>query len=60
MQLSALISQIDMEFEEGIYVIPGCHMEFAERFMIVGELFSGFITSSTKDIFQGTYNPFAL
>jgi len=46
---------IKMEFEEGIYEIPGCYYEFARRYPDVkGHIYSGFIAKSADKIFEST------
>ena len=55
MQSSTLADMVDVEFREGIYSIPGCYYEFAQRFEDVnGKLYSGFIAKSADKIFEST------
>ena len=55
-QSSTMAQSIDWEFSDGIYQIPGCYYEFAERFPVndKGTLFDGFITESADKIFEST------
>lgn len=54
-QSSTMANHIDVEFKNGIYSIPGCYYEFAQRFPDKnGELFSGFIAKSADKIFEST------
>ncbi len=54
-QSSTLADKTKMQFIEGIYSIPACYYEFAERFKSKdGELFNGFIASSADKIFEST------
>lgn len=46
---------IKMDFEEGIFEIPGCYYEFARRYPDAkGHIFSGFIAKSADKIFEST------
>jgi hypothetical protein len=54
-QSSILADIIDVRFVEGIYKIPCCYYEFAERFKDKnGILFNGFIEKSADKIFDST------
>ncbi|MDA3866005.1 MAG: DUF1338 domain-containing protein [Salinivirgaceae bacterium] len=54
-QSSIMADIIPVEFEEGVYNIPACYYEFAERFKNEdGELYSGFIAKSADKIFEST------
>lgn len=56
-QSSTLADIIPVEFAEGIYGIPSCYYEFAQRFPKPdGQLFSGFIAQSADKIFESTHN----
>jgi hypothetical protein len=44
-----------MEFQDGMFEIPGCYYEFARRYTDKeGNLFSGFIAKSADKIFEST------
>lgn len=56
-QSSTMAHTLVKNFSDGIYSVPGCFYEFAERFEDEnGELFYGFIGSSAFKIFEST-NP---
>lgn len=54
-QSSIMANHINVEFAEGVYSIPGCYYEFAQRYPDKnGELYSGFIAKSADKIFEST------
>jgi hypothetical protein len=54
-QSSTLADIIPIEFAEGIFGIPSCYYEFAQRYpMPDGKLFNGFVTRSANKIFEST------
>jgi hypothetical protein len=54
-QSSTLADIIPVEFSEGIFGIPSCYYEFAQRFPKPdGKLFSGFIAQSAYKLFEST------
>ncbi len=54
-QSSIKSEMIKIEFDEGIFEIPGCYYEFARRYPEAnGELYSGFIAKSADKIFEST------
>lgn len=54
-QSSIMANHISVEFIDGVYSIPGCYYEFAQRFPDKdGELYSGFIAKSADKIFEST------
>ncbi len=54
-QSSIMADIIDVEFREGVYKIPACYYEFAERFALPdGNLYNGFIAKSADKIFEST------
>lgn len=54
-QSSTLADIVDHPFREGVYPIPSCYYEFAERFTDnKGEIFNGFIAGSADKIFEST------
>ena len=54
-QSSTIASQIPVEFEDEILLVPGCFYEFAERFKQEdGELYQGFVAASADKIFEST------
>lgn len=54
-QSSTLADKINIEFSDGIYTIPACYYEFAERFKLTNnKLFNGFIANSANKIFEST------
>ena len=54
-QSSIMANHISVEFKDGVYSIPGCYYEFAQRYRDKkGELYSGFIANSANKIFEST------
>jgi len=54
-QSSTLADRVSVKFIEGIYEIPACYYEFAQRYNdINGNLYSGFIAKSADKIFEST------
>lgn len=54
-QSSTLADQVEVEFSDGMYTIPGCYYEFARRYQDAnGKLFSAFIAGSADKIFEST------
>ena len=54
-QSSIMANHINVEFTDGVYSIPGCYYEFAQRYPDKnGELYSGFIAKSANKIFEST------
>ncbi|MCB8998988.1 MAG: DUF1338 domain-containing protein [Bacteroidales bacterium] len=54
-QSSTLADQVKVSFTEGVFEIPACYYEFAERFKDAnGHYYSGFIASSADKIFEST------
>lgn len=54
-QSSIKAEMIDVNFSEGIKMIPGCYYEFAKRYPdSSGKLYSGFIAKSADKIFEST------
>ncbi len=54
-QSSTMAAEIQCEFADGVYSIPGCYYEFAKRYpMPSGELYQGFIAKSADKIFEST------
>ncbi len=54
-QSSIMANHINVEFTDGVYSIPGCYYEFAQRYPDKnGELYSGFIAKSADKIFEST------
>ncbi len=54
-QSSTMADLVKVEFSDGVYEIPSCYYEFAQRFPDVnGELYSGFIAKSADKIFEST------
>ena len=49
-QSSIMSKEIDINFADGLYKIPGCYYEFAYRY----NNFDGFITKSANHIFEST------
>ncbi len=55
MQSSTMADFIKVNFSEGVFEIPCCYYEFAQRFPdSEGKLFSGFISKSADKIFEST------
>ncbi len=56
-QSSTIAQSVEIEFEEGVYSIPSCFYEFAQRYENKqGQLYDGFIEKSADLIFQSTDN----
>lgn len=54
-QSSTVADIVPVQFEEGVYNIPCCYYEFAQRFPASdGKLYSGFIAASADRIFEST------
>lgn len=54
-QSSTLAGEIEVEFADGTFVVPGCYYEFAMRHRGPdGKLFSGFVAQSADKIFEST------
>lgn len=54
-QSSTLAPEIGVSFADGVFAIPGCYYEFAQRYpMPDGQLFEGFVTKSADNIFRST------
>lgn len=54
-QSSTLADQVEVEFNDGTHMIPGCYYEFARRYRDAkGTLFSAFIAGSADKIFEST------
>lgn len=55
LQSSIMANLIHVDFSDGVYNIPGCYYEFAQRFRdSTGELYNGFIAKSADKIFEST------
>lgn len=54
-QSSTMAPEVNVQFADGIYPLPGCYYEFAKRYpMRNGELYHGFIAKSADKIFEST------
>ncbi|WP_155080772.1 DUF1338 domain-containing protein [Piscirickettsia salmonis] len=53
-QSSTMAGKIDVTFLEGIFKIPSCYYEFAQRYEVDGKLYTGFVASSADKIFEST------
>jgi hypothetical protein len=54
-QSSTMAVDIQVQFGDGVYSIPGCYYEFAKRYpMTNGQLYQGFIAKSADKIFEST------
>ncbi len=54
-QSSTMAAEIQVQFGDGVYSIPGCYYEFAKRYpMTNGQLYQGFIAKSADKIFEST------
>ena len=54
-QSSTLADIVEVEFDEGLYSIPCCYYEFAQRYEDkTGNLYNGFIAKSADKIFEST------
>lgn len=55
LQSSIMANHINVDFSDGVYKIPGCYFEFAQRFPDkTGNLYTGFIAKSADKIFEST------
>lgn len=55
-QSSTLAEKVPVQFNEGVFDIPGCYYEFAKRYTLPnGKLFQGFVAGSADKIFESTY-----
>lgn len=56
-QSSTMADIVSIRFSEGVYNIPCCYYEFAQRYPGAdGKLFSGFVAKSADKIFESTDN----
>lgn len=56
-QSSIIAEDIELQFQEGRYLVPGCFYEFAKRYpQRDGKLFMGFIADSADKIFESTHS----
>ncbi|MBC7421301.1 MAG: DUF1338 domain-containing protein [Bdellovibrio sp.] len=54
-QSSTMAAEVQRQFADGVYSIPGCYYEFAKRYpMTNGNLYQGFIAKSADRIFEST------
>ena len=55
-QSSTMADIVEVKFLEGIYEVPACYYEFAQRYPDSnGQLYSGFVTKSADKIFESTH-----
>lgn len=54
-QSSTMAPNVKVTFADGQYEVPGCYVEFAERFDLDGSLFRGFLGPSANKIFESTH-----
>lgn len=61
-QSSTMADTAKVEFKQGVYDVPCCFYEFAQRFEIPGkdggegQLYHGFVTDNADKIFESTFN----
>ncbi len=54
-QSSTMAGEVPVSFKEGVFNIPGCYYEFAQRYkMPTGKFFHGFVAKSADKIFEST------
>ncbi|ODN43766.1 DUF1338 domain-containing protein [Piscirickettsia litoralis] len=53
-QSSTMAGKIEVTFLDGIFKIPSCYYEFAQRYEVDGKLYTGFVASSADKIFEST------
>lgn len=54
-QSSTMAAEVQVQFGDGVYPIPGCYYEFAKRYPATnGQLYQGFIAKSADKIFEST------
>jgi hypothetical protein len=55
-QSSTMADLVEVQFKDGLFIIPGGFYEFAKRYpMANGELYSGFVEASADKIFESTH-----
>ena len=54
MQSSTMAEPVPVSFTDGNFSIPGCYYEFAQRFVVNGTLYGGFVEQSADKIFEST------
>jgi len=55
-QSSTIAEMIPVQFNEGVFDVPGCYYEFARRYTDKnGKLYQGFIAASADKIFESTF-----
>jgi len=56
-QSSTMADVVEIMFREGVYQVPCCYYEFAQRYPLPeGRLFGGFVAKSADKIFESTNN----
>ncbi len=53
-QSSTMADQFLVNFLDGAYQIPSCYYEFAKRYEVNGEIYTGFVPTSADKIFEST------
>jgi hypothetical protein len=54
-QCSTMSELVPVEFNEGVFMVPGCYYEFARRYAGAdGTLYQGFVAASADKIFEST------
>lgn len=53
-QASTHADTVAYHFADGVHRIPSCYYEFAQRYMVNGRLFEGFVPNSANHIFTST------
>lgn len=54
-QSSTMAPMVKVRLANGPFEVPGCYVEFAERFELDGKLFRGFLGPSADKIFESTH-----
>jgi hypothetical protein len=54
-QSSTMAPLVEVRLGDGHYKVPGCYVEFAERFELNAKLFRGFLGDSADKIFESTH-----
>ncbi|MCB9572140.1 MAG: DUF1338 domain-containing protein [Kofleriaceae bacterium] len=54
-QSSTLAEEVEVDFDDGTFLVPSCYYEFARRYPTpTGELFGGFVPASADRLFEST------
>lgn len=55
-QSSTMAFELEIQFDEGVFLVPSCYYEFAKRYMLSnGQYYQGFVAKSADKIFESTH-----